>query len=66
VPIIEQHTGREPTGSRIADLEQEVEQLNRRVDALLEAVSRMARQHYRYPLLPENTLSSALHDARRR
>jgi hypothetical protein len=47
-------------------LEQEVLGLNERLDALLEAVNRMARQHYRSPLLPENSLSSALHDARRR
>jgi hypothetical protein len=26
----------------------------------------MARQHYRYPLLPQNALSASLHDARRR
>jgi hypothetical protein len=53
-------------GRRARRLEGEVEELNARIDALLEAVSRMARQHYRYPLLPENSLSSALHDARRR
>jgi len=51
---------------RVGQLEDEVEQLTARVDALVEAVSRMARQHYRYPLMPENSLSSALHDARRR
>jgi hypothetical protein len=66
VPILERDTRREPTRRRITELEREVEQLNHRVDALLEAVSRMARQHYRYPLLPENALSSFLHDARRR
>jgi hypothetical protein len=51
---------------RARRLEEEVEELNQRLDALVEAVNRMARQHYRYPLLPENSLSSALHDARRR
>jgi len=56
-----------PVGRRrVRQLEDEVEQLTARVDALVEAVSRMARQHYRYPLMPENSLSSALHDARRR
>jgi len=66
MPILERDTRREPTRRRVADLEREVEQLNHRVEALLEAVSRMARQHYRYPLLPQNALSASLHDARRR
>ena len=56
-----------PVGrGRVRQLEEEVAQLTARVDALVEAVSRMARLHYRYPLMPENSLSSALHDARRR
>ena len=55
-----------PVGRRGVRLEDEMEQLTARVDALVEAVSRMARQHYRYPLMPENSLSSALHDARHR
>jgi hypothetical protein len=66
VPVIDRDARREPTRRRIAELEREVGELNDRVEALLEAVSRMARQHYRYPLLPQNSLSSALHDARRR
>ena len=66
MPILERDIRREPTRRRVADLEREVEQLNHRVEALLEAVSRMAHQHYRYPLLPQNALSSSLHDARRR
>ncbi|MGH2979575.1 MAG: hypothetical protein ACRDLQ_08050 [Solirubrobacterales bacterium] len=66
MPIIDRETTRELTRRRPTDLEHEVQHLNERVDALLEAVSRMARQHYRYPLLPQNSLSSALHDARRR
>ena len=56
-----------PLGRRRArQLEDEVEQLTARVDALVEAVRRMAPLHYRSPLMPENSLSSALHDARRR
>ena len=56
-----------PVGRRrVRQLEDEVAQLTARVDALVEAVGRMAQQHYRYPLMPENSLSSALHDARRR
>ena len=56
-----------PVGRRrVRQLEDEVAQLTARVDALVEAVSRMARLHYRYPLMPENSLSSALHHARRR
>ena len=56
-----------PVGRRrVRQLEDEVEQLTARVDALVEAVGRMAQLHYRYPLMPENLLSSALHDARRR
>jgi hypothetical protein len=56
-----------PVGRRrVRQLEEEVEQLTARVDALVEAVSRMARLHHRSPLMPENSLSSALHDARRR
>ena len=51
---------------RARQLEDEVEQLTARLDALVEAVSRMAPLHYRSPLMPENSLSSALHDARRR
>jgi hypothetical protein len=47
-------------------LEAEVQDLAGRVDALLEAVARIARQHYRSPHLPENTLTAALRDARRR
>ena len=56
-----------PVGRRrVRQLEDEVALLTARVDALVEAVGRMARLHYRYPLAPENSLSSALHDARRR
>ena len=56
-----------PAGRRgVRELEDEVEQLTARLDALVQAVSRMARLHYRYPLMPENSLSSALHVARRR
>jgi hypothetical protein len=64
VPIIDRENV--TVRRRARRLEVEVEELNQRIDALLEAVSRMARQHYRYPLLPENSLSSSLHDARRR
>ena len=56
-----------PVGRRRArQLEDEVEQLTARVDALVEAVMRMAPLHYRSPLMSENSLSSALHDGRRR
>lgn len=66
MPIIDRESRREPTRRRLTELETEVQDLADRVDALLEAVGRMARDHYRSPLLPENRLSSALHDARRR
>jgi hypothetical protein len=66
VSILEREIKREPTRRRLTELESEVHELAGRIDALLEAVARMARQHYRSPHLPENTLSAALHDARRR
>ena len=66
VPIIDRDTRWEPRRRPLTELEQEVHDLAERVDALLEAVSRMARQHYRSPLLPENSLSAAVHDAHRR
>ena len=66
MPILARDIRRPPAQSRLTELEAEVQALAERVDALLEAVTRMARQHYRFPLLPQNTLSSALHDARRR
>jgi hypothetical protein len=66
MPIIDRESRRDTGRRRIVQLEAEVETLSERVDALLEAVNRMARQHYRHPLLPENSLSSALHHARRR
>jgi hypothetical protein len=66
VPIIDRETRREPTRRRLTELEGEVHELSARVDALLEAITRLARQHYCSPLLPENTLRSALYDARRR
>jgi hypothetical protein len=66
VPILERDIRREPTRRRLTELESEVHDLAARVDALLDAVARMARQHYRSPQLPENSLSSALHSARRR
>jgi hypothetical protein len=64
--IIDRENRRDHARRRIADLEAEVTELNGRIDALVEAVARMARQHYRPPMLPENSISSALHDARRR
>lgn len=66
VPILERDLRREPTRRRLSELEAEVQDLAQRVDALLEAVARMARQHYRSPHLPENTLTAAVRDARRR
>lgn len=66
MPIIDRELKREPTRRRLTELETEVEVLAGRVDALLDAISRMASQHYRSPLLPENSLTSALHHARRR
>jgi hypothetical protein len=66
VPIIDRESHRDTTRRRLTELEGEVHDLAARIDALLVAVGRMANQHYRSPLLPENTLSSALHDARRR
>ena len=66
MPILDRDTRREPTRRRLTELESEVHDLAERVDALLEAVSRMARQHYRSPQLPENSLNALLHEARRR
>ena len=66
MPITARETKREPARRRLTELEHEVHDLAERVDSLLEAVARMARQHYRSPLLPENSLSSAVRDARRR
>jgi len=65
VPILDRDTRKEPTRRRLTELESEVHDLAGRVDALLEAVSRMARQHYRSPHLPENILTTQLQDARR-
>ena len=66
MPIIDRESRRDATRRRLTELEDEVHDLANRVDALLAAVARMARQHYRSPLLPENTISTALHEARRR
>jgi hypothetical protein len=66
VPIIDRESRRDVTRRRLTEVEHEVHDLAGRVDALLEAVALMARQHYRSPQLPENSLSAALHDARRR
>ena len=66
VPIIDRESRRDLTRRRLTEVENEVHELAARVDALLEAVAHMARQHYRSPLLPENTLNSYLHEARRR
>jgi ElaB/YqjD/DUF883 family membrane-anchored ribosome-binding protein len=65
VPILERDIRREPTRRRLTELEAEVQDLAERVEALLEAVARMARQHYRSPHLPENSLTASLRDARR-
>ena len=64
--IIDRDNRREHSRRRIAELEAELRELNDRIDALVDAVARMARQHYRPRMLPENSISSALHDARRR
>lgn len=66
VPIIDRESRRDVTRRRLTEVENEVQELAGRVDALLEAVALMARQHYRSPLLPENSLNSHLRDARRR
>ena len=66
VPIIDRESRRDTTRRRLTEVENEVHELAGRVDALLEAVALMARQHYRSPLLPENSLNSYLRDARRR
>ena len=65
MPILDRDTRKEPTRRRLTELEAEVHDLAARVDALLEAVGRMARQHYRSPHLPENILTTQLHEARR-
>jgi hypothetical protein len=65
VPILDRDIRKEPTRRRLTELESEIHDLAGRVDALLEAVSRMARQHYRSPHLPENILTTQLHEARR-
>ena len=66
MPIIDRESRRDATRRRLTELEDEVHELAGRVDALLEAVAHMARQHYRSPLLPENSLNNYLHQARRR
>jgi hypothetical protein len=42
------------------------EQLSERLDALVEAVEILARDHYEFPALPESNLRSTLSRARRR
>jgi hypothetical protein len=42
------------------------EELSGRLDALVEAVEILARDHYEFPALPESNLRSALAKARRR
>ena len=64
--IIDRDPLRTPTRRRLTEVENEVQALADRVDALLDAVSRIARQQYRSPHLPENVLTSALRGARRR
>jgi len=66
VPIIDRESRRDLTRRRLTEVENEVHELAARVDALLEAVAHMARQHYRSPLLPENALHNHLREARRR
>jgi hypothetical protein len=52
--------------SDLYDLRAELADLHARVDALVEAVHTMAREHYRPPYLPEGRLSTAIFGARRR
>ena len=65
MPIIDREPRRDATRRRLTEVENEVHDLAERVDALLAAVAHMARQHYRSPLLPENSLNSHLSNARR-
>jgi hypothetical protein len=63
-------TDYEEIGQRIARVGQGArpetpEQLSTRLDALVEAVEILARDHYEFPALPESSLRSALSRARR-